>query len=154
VKLSRDDDFYATNSIFRYYATQISEAETEKTIALQPLESIGHGFYELNLSDHYSTTDILDLPDTISFYSNPKLLNQRNTEYLMIDSISPDEYTFRLMIPETKVLKQGSNFNQRLRVELRPDDIVFLNLDTISEQFYATWYGTYRESEIRLIKLK
>jgi len=154
VKLSRGDDFYATNCTFRYYATEISEVELEKTIPLYPLESIGHGFSELNLTDLYSETDILDFPDTISFYNNSKLLNQRNTEYLMIDSLSPDEYSFKLIMPETKVIKQESKYNQRLRVELRPDDIVFLNLDTSSEKYYATWYGTYRESEIRLIKLK
>lgn len=152
IEFEREQDFYGgiLGSLKLPISTVCNE-NNKLIVELTASESINHGFYRLDLDKTFTSSDILNLPDTISFYDYATGYYQQKKSFVQIDSIDSSLYTFRLIDPNRKVLVQGADYNQQMNVKLNENDSVTLTIGGNEKKYYVIGYGTYRGFEWRLI---
>jgi len=152
IMFERNRDFYGgKDGRLKLPVQTINSRESRITVELKAAETINHRFYRLDLNKTFSANDILNLPDTISFYDYPGKFYHQKKFYVQMDSIDSDIYTFRLIDPLRKILIQEADYNKRLTVKLKENDSVTLTLGEKQKDYYVIGYKTYRGFEWRLI---
>lgn len=153
IMFERNRDFYSgRDGRLKLPVQTINSQEDRIIVELTAAEAVNHGFYRLDLNKTFSADDILSLPDTISFYTYPSKFYYQKKTYVQMNSIDSNIYTFRLFDPLRKILVQESDYNKRLKVNLKENDSVTLTLGEKQKDYYVIGYKTYRGFEWRLIK--
>ena len=142
-------NYYTENILF----SNIKSKEKADTIklkkTLKSMLTIRHNYKSLDFENWVTSTDLTNLPDSISFYNNPKLFLFNNTEFLKLNKI--DSSNYQVINVDGKERGMDNSNNSFYLIDLNNSSVTIKFKDK-EKRYYITGFGRNEYEEITFLK--
>jgi hypothetical protein len=145
-------DYYSENILFSSVESKdkVDTIRLKKT--MKSMLTIRHNYKSLDFENWVTSNDLKNLPDSISFYNNPKLFLFNNTEFLKLNKTDSSNYQVIDVDGKEREMDDDTNSDNSFYLIDLNNSSVTIKFKDKEKRYYITGLGRNEYEEITFLK--